>query len=205
MQISKILPFFALSLPIVLGLACGTPEAEQSSELRANIDVPTKGIEGIDLLSLQKVSRGVASFIRPGQSKVTIADLAKAIEVRPELAVYLPGIIAAHPNPIQVECKGRRCRGVSKGSAYRFLVDAIKIPLLGSPTVGLADKIEFELQVSSDERSFEVCKVLGISSQLGLVSGPLDGLAFDLSETKIERLVFDLGNGGSYPNNSCSF
>lgn len=191
-------------LPIlsVVQTSCYLRHPTGSSPIKSQMDIDIPN-DQISAPEIRRLTVGLRELFQEGIQSLPLATIIDTMQLEGPVTEVIPGILAAHPNPVTVECKGNLCRGYSEGSAHSFVANFVNIPLFGVPTIFISPRIEVELRLSEDGNNIEVCKIIGIRAKASGLGGNLDGFIAELKEDTILTLKTDIGYGGTYPNSSC--
>ena len=177
---------------------CGRPI---SSEPKVNIDLP---IEDDSIADVRAAIRNVKAYEKEGTFQIPLAQLFEDMMLPDEIKPYVDRIVAERAAFLDVECRSGRCSATSQGQAQQIKIDIVKIPVLGSPDLSLAETIVFELRFLSDQ-AIEVCSVQGVKVKKSLLRVNLDGLRVILTDQGVQEALIDAGLGGDYPTKDCGF
>jgi hypothetical protein len=183
--------------------SCGAPKSPESAPMarRVDLDVPK---DQVTHSQLKRTALGLRRIFKDGISTMSLGEIIESMALEGPVTEVIPGILAAFPNPVSLECKGSLCQGASDGSAHSFVAKFVNLPLFGNPTVYLAPHIEMDLKLSDDGSRLEVCRILGVRVKARGFGGNLDGLFFNLTNDEIDAFKVDVGSGGSYPTQNCA-
>lgn len=181
-------------------LGCGGAADTPTSEVKFNIDVPKDNIDPADIAELLS---GLGSFVQEGSRAVALADVVERINVSGSFKTTLQQIVESRDKDATVTCTGRKCLVVSNGQKFNFKLEGVSIPVLGTPSISLSQRIELQLELSADEQHFNACRISGMKVNTGILSPNVDGALIKLENGQLNTLKIDAGPGGDYPNTSC--
>lgn len=193
-------------ISVLVGLlatsACGRLERvpEPTSTVKFDIDVDKNSV---DPKNIKGLLAGLAGFVKEGTGKVTLGDLLATIENDGVFKRTLTKIVATREVQADVTCAGRNCHVISKGQEFSFVLEGVKIPVLGTPTVQLSKQIDLYATISEDGQSIDACKILGIKAKTGILTNAVNGAAIAVDADVLKTLKVGVGAGGTYPNTSC--
>ncbi|MBQ47210.1 MAG: hypothetical protein CMP10_07055 [Zetaproteobacteria bacterium] len=187
----------SLGLSIYLLSACGPSESVTSSP-KIDINIPQ---EELKTAEIEQTLSSLRDLSVDGTNTVPVKDLRDILLLPPEIIPYTETIMASRNETYEVTCNSYICKAVSFGSKLSLVIDAIKIPVIGTLAVELDEKIMVYYSISKDGKIAEVCDVKGVKVKKGPIKIPLDGGYVDISGEP--AALVDAGRGGTYPNNQC--
>lgn len=193
------------SLTLTAGLlslnACGRMESPaENSTVKFDIDVDKSSVNP---LIIKELLIGLGGFVHEGRNSVPLADVLGKVTIQGGFKQTLDKIVSSRDEFTDVTCVGRKCHVISLGDEFSFVLEGVKIPVLGTPTLQLAKRIEIDAVFSEDGQKLEACKMVGIKAKTGILTSAAEGALIEVVGDVLKTLKVDVGAAGTYPNNSC--